>query len=73
MGDLQTAQFSITGSAIPTAATWMRRIEPPCVTTTTRSSGMRRRDPEHRSEHALASGRLVRLAHVLDPVALGPG
>jgi hypothetical protein len=34
----QRPQFSTTGSAIPIAATWTRRIEPPCVTTRTRPS-----------------------------------
>src|SRR5581483_8902921 len=35
----QTAQLSITGSATPDTAAWMRRSEPPWVTTTPRSSG----------------------------------
>ena len=34
----QRPQFSTTGSAIPIAAVWTRRIEPPCVTTRTRLS-----------------------------------
>jgi hypothetical protein len=34
----QLPQFSTTGSAIPIADDWTRRIEPPCVTTRTRLS-----------------------------------
>ena len=34
----QRPQFSTTGIAIPVAAVWTRRIDPPCVTTRTRPS-----------------------------------
>jgi hypothetical protein len=34
----QRPQFSTTGNAIPMAAVWTRRIDPPCVTTRTRPS-----------------------------------
>lgn len=34
----QRPQFSTTGSAMPIAAVWTRRIDPPCVTTSTQPS-----------------------------------
>jgi hypothetical protein len=50
----QRPQFSTTGSAIPIAAAWTRRIDPPCVTTRTRwspgwRSAIRRNAPSIRS------------------------
>ena len=49
----QRPQFSTTGSAMPIAAVWTRRIEPPCVTTRTRPSGMALGDPPQRGEDPL--------------------
>ena len=48
----QRPQFSTTGSAIPSAAVWTRRIDPPCVTTSTRPS------PGWRSEIRLSARRI---------------